>query len=81
LGQNRIITGLQHAGSRVHAGKFVCAGAAFGYAWDKADIAKDKTGIMEAIVLQDKVVKYTSFVRRKAMEIKSTKLLRLYFAA
>jgi hypothetical protein len=59
----------------------VCAGAAFGYAWDKVDIAKDKTGIMEAIVLQDKVVKYASFVRRKAMEIKSTKLLRLYFAA
>jgi hypothetical protein len=59
----------------------VCGGAAFGYASDKVDIAKDKMGIMEAIVLQDKVVKYTSFVRRKAMEIKYTKSLRLYFAA
>jgi hypothetical protein len=49
----------------------VFAGAAFGYAWDKVDVVKDKTGIMEATVLGDKVVRYINFVRREAMEIKS----------
>jgi multimeric flavodoxin WrbA len=52
-------------------GSWVFAGAAFGYAWDKGDVVKDKTGIMEATVLGDKVVRYLNFVKREAMEIKS----------
>lgn len=49
--------------------RWIFAGAAFGYAWDKGDVVKDNMGLLEARSLGQRMVRFLNFVKREAAAV------------